>query len=71
VQIDIDTLAEAEPITALGDVAVFRLEITGGRRSPQTAFCAQPTFARSSVGPGRVDFATSRPRRTASACKES
>ena len=30
-QIDIDTLAEAEPITALGDFAFFRLEITGGR----------------------------------------
>jgi len=30
-QIDIDTLAEAEPITVLGDFAFFRLEITGGR----------------------------------------
>ncbi len=30
-QIDIDTLAEAEPITALGDFAFFRLEIAGGR----------------------------------------
>ena len=30
-QIDIDTLAEAGPITVLGDFAFFRLEITGGR----------------------------------------
>jgi hypothetical protein len=27
----IDALAEAEPITALGDFAFFRLEISGGR----------------------------------------
>jgi hypothetical protein len=31
VQIDIDTLAGAEPITALDYSAFFRLEITGGR----------------------------------------
>lgn len=30
-QLDIDALAEAEPITALGDFAFFRLEIAGGR----------------------------------------
>jgi hypothetical protein len=29
VQLDIDTLAEAEPITAPGDFAFFRLEISG------------------------------------------
>lgn len=31
VQLAIDALAEAEPITALGDSACFGLEITGGR----------------------------------------
>jgi hypothetical protein len=31
VPIDIDTFADAEPITALDDFAFFRLEITGGR----------------------------------------
>jgi hypothetical protein len=31
VPIDIDTFAEAGSITALGDFAFFRLEITGGR----------------------------------------
>jgi hypothetical protein len=36
-QIDIDTLAEAEPNTALGKFTFFRLEIHGGRLVPGLA----------------------------------